>query len=98
MSGQVEHDIDYLLKEITQQSLGNGTALPSDSMTAAIFERLKEEVAKVYAESGEDRDGEGENASPSRSRVHVRHPTPHELWKRAHEIEGKAKSVRKMWG
>ena len=85
-----DQDIEYLMREIANNNV-NMSNLPADSMTQAILERLKEEVAKVYAESGAG--DEGEAGSPSRSRVQVRHPMPIDLWKRAHEVEGKPKAV-----
>jgi hypothetical protein len=108
-----ERDIDSLLAEIARSQggggggSGGGSAFPSDTMTSAILERLREEVAKVYNEStgagaavsgsgAEENGGEagGTGAHSPRTRVHVRHPLPVELWRRAHEVEGKPKPVR----
>ncbi len=106
-----EATIDSLLAEIARSggagSSGGAAAFPTDTMTAAILERLREEVAKVYQESqveGSGADGGSgggeashvEGASP-RARVQVRHPLPVELWRRAHEVEGKQKPVRAVW-
>ncbi len=98
-----EQDIDSLLAEIARSQGGSGSsAFPTDTMTSAILERLREEVAKVYSEQGGGAGGaaggaqdlgDGASASP-RARVQVRHPLPVELWRRAHEVEGKPKPVR----
>ena len=105
-----EATIDSLLAEIARSGgAGSGGSFPSDTMTAAILERLREEVARVYQEGVEGGSGVGgggggggssgepaashEGASP-RARVQVRHPLPVELWRRAHEVEGKQKPVR----
>ena len=105
MAAANEQDIDSLLAEIARSQGGAASQFPSDTMTQAILERLREEVAKVYQESqggsgggaGDGREeggaAEGAHASP-RARVQVRHPLPVELWRRAHEVEGKAKPVR----
>ena len=109
MAAANEQDIDSLLAEIARSQGGASSQFPSDTMTQAILERLREEVAKVYQESqggsgGGAGDGrgaggaaEGAHASP-RARVQVRHPLPVELWRRAHEVEGKAKPVRSWTG
>ena len=100
-----EATIDSLLAEIARSggagSSGGAAAFPTDTMTAAILERLREEVAKVYQESQVEGSGGGEashveGASP-RARVQVRHPLPVELWRRAHEVECKQKPVRAVW-
>ena len=96
-----EQTIDGLLAEIARSQGGAGaSALAPDTLTASILERLREEVAKVYQESqgegggaGGEEGGGGDGASP-RARVQVRHPLPVELWRRAHEVEGKQKPVR----
>ena len=95
-----EQDIESLLAEISRSQ--SSASFPSDTMTAAILERLREEVQRVYQDSqtgegggsGEIQAGGTSSTASPRAKVHVRHPLPVELWKKAHEVEGKPKTVR----
>lgn len=100
--------IETVLAQIAAAQGSNPGAFSSDALTQAILDRLKEEVAKVYAEAGgEAPDGGGggaASASPRGSTVRARSapavgplaegPWMHSLWKASHEVEQPKAKVR----
>ena len=98
--------VDALLAQLSSEQGNSGAGgISSDALTQAILERLNEEVAKVYAESGTNGGGGGggggmAHSSPSRASLSGSstlgsrtRPLPAELWKAAHESGKEAKSV-----
>ena len=99
-----------MLAQINSAQGANPGAFSSDALTQAILDRLKEEVAKVYAEAGGEAPGsprggaEGGAGGGAASSVRVRAtpavgplaegPWMHNLWKASHEVERPKQKVR----
>ena len=99
--------VDALLAQLSSEGNSGAGGISSDALTQAILERLNEEVAKVYAESGNNSTGGGGGAgSMAANNIPIRisssggstlgnrnRPLPAELWRAAHENDKEQKSV-----
>jgi hypothetical protein len=90
---------EQLLAQLAEVQAGNAPdGVATDALTAAILDRLNEEVARVYAEASAA--GEGEGGSPAKSagggsRLDMTgsvaggggRPRPVDLWRASHEVD-----------